>query len=242
MKQELLYFQASAALVSDIYSLGATLYHMMLGQPPEAVNLSHETTTDPPDRDFWVQALPEDTYSCQLKRIVREMLRESIRRRPDGVMLYQNLMHDMEVWRGESEEGRRYVRRGECPRGFPVVEGDDEDGREEGVGGKEGKGRDGQGSEVGEEEGGGRGGQEGPVEDEGEWRDTEEGPMEEEEEEGEWGEGQEGSAEEDEEDNKGRGRGKGKGKAKEGKEDEDDDEGRKRVKEKETRRRSYFRR
>ena len=107
----MLYTKASAALVSDIYSLGATLYHMMLGQAPEEVDLSHETTTEPAERDFWVRALPQETYSDQLKRIVREMLRTSRRRRPDAVTLYQNLLQDMEVWRSESVEGRRYIRR-----------------------------------------------------------------------------------------------------------------------------------
>lgn len=84
---------------------------MMLGQAPEEVDLSHETTTEPAERDFWVRALPQETYSDQLKRIVREMLRTSRRRRPDAVTLYQNLLEDMEVWRSESVEGRRYIRR-----------------------------------------------------------------------------------------------------------------------------------
>lgn len=84
---------------------------MMLGHAPEEVDLSHETTTDPSERDFWVRALPQDTYSDQLKRIVREMLRTSRRRRPDAVTLYQHLVEDMEVWRSESVEGRRYIRK-----------------------------------------------------------------------------------------------------------------------------------
>ena len=84
---------------------------MMLGHAPEEVDLSHETTTDPSDRDFWVRALPQDTYSDQLKRIVREMLRTSRRRRPDAGTLYERLVEDMEVWRSESMEGRRYVRK-----------------------------------------------------------------------------------------------------------------------------------
>lgn len=84
---------------------------MMLGHPPEEVDLSHETTTEPDERDFWVRALPQDTYSDRLKRIVREMLRTSRRRRPDAMTLYQNLIEDMEVWRLESVEGRRYIRR-----------------------------------------------------------------------------------------------------------------------------------
>lgn len=84
---------------------------MMLGQAPEEVDLSHETTTEPAERDFWVRALPQETYSDQLKRIVREMLRTSRRRRPDAVTLYQNLLEDMAVWRSESVEGRRYIRR-----------------------------------------------------------------------------------------------------------------------------------
>lgn len=84
---------------------------MMLGHAPEEVDLSHETTTEPDERDFWVRALPQNTYSDQLKRIVREMLRTSRRRRPDAVTLYQNLLEDMEVWQSESVEGRRYNRR-----------------------------------------------------------------------------------------------------------------------------------
>lgn len=83
---------------------------MMLGHPPEEVDLSHETTTEPDERDFWVRALPQDTYSSQLKQIVREMLRTSRRRRPDAMTLYQNLVEGMELWQSESVEGRRYIR------------------------------------------------------------------------------------------------------------------------------------
>lgn len=83
---------------------------MMLGHPPKEVDLSHETTTEPDGRDFWVRALPQSTYSEQLKRIVREMLRISRQRRPDAATLNQNLLEGMEVWRSESVEGRRYIR------------------------------------------------------------------------------------------------------------------------------------
>lgn len=87
---------------------------MMLGHPPKEVDLSQETTTEPDERDFWVRALPQDAYSDQLKQIVREMLRTSRRRRPDAMTLYQNLVEDMELWRSESVEGRRYIRGGEA--------------------------------------------------------------------------------------------------------------------------------
>ena len=87
---------------------------MMVGQPPQEVDLSHETTTHPAGRDAWVTALPPDTtYSPQLKRIVREMLRTRRRHRPDAAQLYQNIVDDMEVWQKETVEGRRYIRRKE---------------------------------------------------------------------------------------------------------------------------------
>lgn len=84
---------------------------MMLGHILDEVDLSHETRTEPGGRDFWVRALPQKTYSGQLKRIVRGMLRTSRRRRPEAKTLYRNLLEDMEVWRSESVEGRRYIRR-----------------------------------------------------------------------------------------------------------------------------------
>ena len=98
---------------------------MMLGHPPEEVDLSHETRIEPAGRDFWVIELPQSTYSEQLKRIVREMLRTSRQRRPDAATLYQNLLEGMEVWRSESVEGRRYIRR------IEEVEEEDEDEEEE---------------------------------------------------------------------------------------------------------------
>lgn len=133
---------------------------MMLGYPPKEVNLSHETTTHPAGRDAWVPALPPDTtYSPHLKRIVREMLRTSRRRRPDAATIHQNIITDMEVWRNESVEGRRYVRRWKEEEEEEKEEEEEEEeekvvdeDKEKGKGGENGGGVVGEEGDVVEEE------------------------------------------------------------------------------------------
>ena len=92
---------------SDIWALGAVLYHMMYGEPPIQVDLSKETTT-PEGDDFWVKALPA-RFTSPLKEIVRSMLRTNRDDRPTAHDLAVVINENMKAWRKDTEEGKRFV-------------------------------------------------------------------------------------------------------------------------------------
>lgn len=96
---------------SDIWALGAVLYHMMVGEPLHQVDLSDETVTRAGD-DFWVKAMPK-RFTSQLKEIVRSMLRIDRDQRPQADELSIAVDRVMRIWRKETEEGRRFVAKGE---------------------------------------------------------------------------------------------------------------------------------
>lgn len=110
-KQEVGSHGQAVSAASDIWALGAVLYHMMVGEPPTQVDLSSQTTT--PNRDdFWVKALPA-RFTAPLKEIVRSMLRTNRDDRPTADDLTATVEEHMKAWRESTAEGRRFVAKGE---------------------------------------------------------------------------------------------------------------------------------
>ncbi|SLM41063.1 Serine/threonine/dual specificity protein kinase, catalytic domain [Lasallia pustulata] len=111
---------------AEVWSLGAVLYHMMVGHPPEEQDLSGllpapefigtEAPTDPAGlRGFYMRALPQ-RYSNELRDIVRAMLHFQEAKRPTAADLSVEVDRGMRIWREDTEEGERYRLKGEKRR------------------------------------------------------------------------------------------------------------------------------
>lgn len=84
---------------------------MMVGETLHQVDLSDETATPAKD-DFWVKALPK-RFTSQLKEIVRSMLRIDRDQRPRADELSIAVDRGMRIWRQDTEDGRRFIAKGE---------------------------------------------------------------------------------------------------------------------------------
>ena len=80
---------------SDIWSLGAVLYHMMSGAPPTQQDVSNKVG-NVGDDDFWMKAIPS-RYSAELKKVVRAMLRVDKVQRPTADDLSGNVSQGMNI-------------------------------------------------------------------------------------------------------------------------------------------------
>ena len=98
------------SMASDIWSLGAVLYHMMVGKPPvdTETDLSYLFPERATSDDFMVKPLP-DTYSLELRDIVLRMLRTNKSERPTAADLSVDVDQGMSIWRANTPEGRVYV-------------------------------------------------------------------------------------------------------------------------------------
>lgn len=101
-------------MAAEVWSLGAVLYHMMVGSPPvdTEIDISYLFAEDATSDDFMVKALP-DTYSPQLQNIVLQMLTVDRNERPTAADLSVEVDRGMRIWRETTPEGRRYVSKGE---------------------------------------------------------------------------------------------------------------------------------
>ncbi|KAI9709412.1 MAG: hypothetical protein M1812_007689 [Candelaria pacifica] len=104
---------------SDIWSLGAVLYHMMVGAPPVNTEVNSSAPQTPSMYNHWVKTFPE-RYSTALCDIVKEMLQFKKEGRPSAADLSPRVSVGFRIWRKTAEEGRDYVGRGEARRhGIP---------------------------------------------------------------------------------------------------------------------------
>lgn len=101
-------------MASEVWLLGAVLYHMMVGRPP--LETQKELAPLAPDgtkpSDILVQALPTK-YSSELREIVTEMLRTRTQERPTTPELSLSVDRGMRIWCESTPEGRLYVRKGQ---------------------------------------------------------------------------------------------------------------------------------
>ena len=93
---------------AEIWSLGAVVYHMMVGEPPTSLNDS----LDADENDFWVRPIPR-YFSQGLKGIVRRMLRLDAAKRPTAMDLSVEVGQGMNVWREDTFEGEQFIAKGE---------------------------------------------------------------------------------------------------------------------------------
>ncbi|KAI9775003.1 MAG: hypothetical protein M1835_005977 [Candelina submexicana] len=105
---------------SDIWSLGAVLYHMMVGAPPVDTERNSPVPETPSMYNHWVKAFPK-RYSKGLCNIVREMLHFTKEKRPSAADLSPRVGAGFRIWRETADEGKDYVGRGENRRrGMPL--------------------------------------------------------------------------------------------------------------------------
>ncbi len=100
---------------SDIWSLGAVLYHMMVGTPPVD---AERDVYDPPTLGryhYHVKSFPE-RYSKELCDIVKAMLQFKKEARPTAADLSPRVGAGFRIWRETDEEGWSYVGKGESRR------------------------------------------------------------------------------------------------------------------------------
>ena len=95
---------------SEVWSLGAILYHMMDGNPPLPLNVTGVGKT-PTEADFYVRKLPP-RFSPRLREIVMGMLRVDSKARPTVVDLSEVVDAGWAAWRENTEEGKRVVLKG----------------------------------------------------------------------------------------------------------------------------------
>lgn len=111
---------------AEAWSLGAVLYHMMVGQPPQEEDLSKVLPapefigTEAPEnpaglRGFWLKALPQ-RYSSELRDIVKAMMHFQEAKRPTVADLSVEVDRGMRIWREDTEDGARYWLKGEKRR------------------------------------------------------------------------------------------------------------------------------
>lgn len=104
-------------MAADIWSLGAVVYHMMVGKPPvdTETDISYLLPEGATSDDFIVKPLP-DTYSPDLRDIVLQMLTTNRNERPTAADLSVDVNQGMSMWRDNTPEGRHYVGKGERRR------------------------------------------------------------------------------------------------------------------------------
>ncbi|KAI9877657.1 MAG: hypothetical protein M1830_003176 [Pleopsidium flavum] len=100
------------SMAAEIWSLGAILYHMMVGRP--SIDTEKVMSTLAPDgatkTDIHLQPLPK-RYSSGLRTIVAQMLRADIKRRPTAADLSVSVDRGIRIWRESVPEGMLYVER-----------------------------------------------------------------------------------------------------------------------------------
>lgn len=95
---------------SEIWSLGAVLYHMMAGTPPQPLDLTG-VVGNPAEADFWVRSLPR-RFSIRLREIVMGMLRADPKARPTVDDLSVVVDAGWAAWREDTDEGEKVVLKG----------------------------------------------------------------------------------------------------------------------------------
>lgn len=111
---------------AEVWSLGAVLYHMMVGQPPREEDLSEVLPppefigTEAPEnpaglRGFWLRALPQ-SYSSELRDIVKAVMHFQEAKRLTVAELSVEVDRGRRIWREDTEEGQTYRLKGEKRR------------------------------------------------------------------------------------------------------------------------------
>lgn len=95
---------------SEVWSLGAILYHMMAGTPPLPLDVPG-VAKNPSEADFYVRKLPP-RYNPRLREIVMGMLRVDPKARPTVLDLSEVVDAGWAAWRLDTGEGRRVVLKG----------------------------------------------------------------------------------------------------------------------------------
>ncbi|KAI9854712.1 MAG: hypothetical protein M1813_000895 [Trichoglossum hirsutum] len=87
----------------EVWALGAVLYHMMVGRPPEERNMQETIPQDSDYPCYYVDAIP-NAYSSELRAIVYEMLKTEPEQRPTALQLSPRIGAALGYWRDKTAE------------------------------------------------------------------------------------------------------------------------------------------
>ncbi|KAI9805933.1 MAG: hypothetical protein M1825_000547 [Sarcosagium campestre] len=87
---------------SEIWSVGAILYHMMTGKSPESRNLDKWMARKATRAHFFIEAIPK-RFTPQLRDIVYDMLSYQIEERPSAIDLIPRIAYGIEAWKTTSK-------------------------------------------------------------------------------------------------------------------------------------------
>jgi serine/threonine protein kinase len=87
----------------EVWALGAVLYHMMVGRPPEERNMQETIPQDSDYPCYYVDAIP-NAYSSELRAIVYDMLKTEPEQRPTALQLSPRIGAALSYWRDKTAE------------------------------------------------------------------------------------------------------------------------------------------
>ncbi|KAI9769152.1 MAG: hypothetical protein M1840_004503 [Geoglossum simile] len=88
---------------AEVWSLGAVVYHMMVGHPPLERDMTSIIPCDNKSLHYYIDAIP-NRYSNELRTLVYEMLHISRKRRPTAQELTTRIGAGLSFWRDKTDE------------------------------------------------------------------------------------------------------------------------------------------